>query len=208
MAAAVLLAGPAGSGKTSAARFIARSHQAVVLHKDCLTEPLAGPLLEALGQPAWDRESFEYVETVRPLEYAVITQALLSCLRSGQKVVVDAPFVAQLLDPLWVSELRHQVEDLTGEKLRIVWLRCSPTALKARLELRNEQRDQGKLADWAHYKKQLESPPPGADLVLDSEALMPEEVADEVLRLLGHQTTHQQHEVRGLSAQHSGLLGF
>src|ERR1035437_5861660 len=164
----IVLAGPAGAGKSSAATLLGETRQTVVLDKDDLTSSVTESLLRALGKPSEDRDSDVYKEQVRPLEYWVLERAAVACAQAKIDVVIDAPFIAQLNAPEWkVSS--QKLFSRCGAKLWVVWLHSAPEVRRDRLVKRACERDNAKLANWGPEAAIL--PPPTSDYELDTTTL-------------------------------------
>jgi len=141
----VVLAGAAGTGKTTAGRRLARRLGAALLDLDTVGGPLARALLaERTGDPYDDASTFAR-EVVRPLRYRTLTDIALEVLGCGTGVVVAAPWTRELADPSWHGALSGEAAR-RGAALAVVWLHCDPATRRARLAARGEPRDAGALA--------------------------------------------------------------
>jgi predicted kinase len=166
----VVVGGYAGSGKTEFGRVLARRTGWAVLDKDTTTRHVVEVALRALGQPASDRESPTYLEQVRPAEYAALMAAIIENLECGVSVIATAPFVQELADKHWITDLERTCAELDATP-RLVWIRCDPSTMHTYLTKRGAARDVAKLADWPTYCAQLDPelcPPQAHDLVMNS----------------------------------------
>ena len=138
MSALVVLAGAAGTGKSTLGALLARRLGAALLDFDTLTEPLSAALLagEELGTP---RER----EVVRPLRYATLTAVALEVLACGVGVVAAAPWTRELGDHAWFVDLHARVGE-RGGRLVVARLRCDEPVRLARLARRGALRDTGR----------------------------------------------------------------
>lgn len=145
---AVAVVGPAGSGKSTVARELARRAAAVYLDKDTLAGPLVEAALAASGNESSDRESSDFYRTqLMPAEYAGLFGAAGDNLRLGRDVVMDAPFAAYLDDPDFFA--RSATHDRWPDTRAFVLRVLAPEAVvKARLVERGLARDTAKLGDW------------------------------------------------------------
>lgn len=148
---AFITLGGAGSGKSTVSRQLSRMTGAVYLDKDTMSGVLVQAALEALGHDPTDRESnATYVERIMPLEYRALFAVAADNLALGHSVVLDAPFVAYLDDPTWLSRSMATagwpVTDVT-----VVHVRAEAEIVRARLRERGLDRDRAKLADWDAY---------------------------------------------------------
>jgi predicted kinase len=146
----ILVAGYAGSGKTRVGMDLARKLPGCYLDKDTLATPLVERLLESLRLPPGDRDSDLYRDAVRPLEYAGLVAAGIEAAHLGVDVILSAPFLAQLVDAEWTSHLaiQAQARDLG---LRIIWVACDRSTLRARMAERGSPRDRAKIQRWSDY---------------------------------------------------------
>jgi len=136
--ALVVLAGAAGTGKSTLGAVLAVRIGAALLDFDTLTEPLAVALLggRALGTP-------HEREVVRPLRYATLTAVALEVLGCGVGVVAAAPWTRELEDGAWLAHLTSQVGE-RGGRLVVAHLRCDEPVRLARVARRGAARDAGR----------------------------------------------------------------
>lgn len=136
----VVLAGAAGTGKTTVGRRLARRLRAALLDLDTVTGPLVELLLE--------REDYgnTYERTiVRPARYSALTALALDILAGGVPVVAAAPWTKELTDRGWFDDLDRRAQDLGG-RLVVVWLSCDPEIRRRRLAARGLARDAAVLS--------------------------------------------------------------
>lgn len=145
---AVAVVGPAGSGKSTVARAVARRADAVYLDKDALAGPLVQVALTASGHDSTDRESNDFYRArVMPAEYAALFAVAGDNLRLGHPVVLDAPFAAYLADPEFFT--RSASDALWPASPAVVLRVLAPEeVIKTRLGQRGLARDAVKLRDW------------------------------------------------------------
>lgn len=135
-----VVAGPAGSGKTTLGRALARSLGAALLDLDSVTNPLLEGLADLVAPGGHWNEPHRR-ELVRPARYAALLATARDQVPSGVDVVLVAPFTAELRGgPEW-ERLREAVAPAT---VRVVWLRAGPDLLATRVALRGEPRDDGR----------------------------------------------------------------
>lgn len=151
----LIVAGYAASGKTRVGQDLARRLPACYLDKDTLAGPFVERLLEALGQPASDRDSAVYRNSVRSLEYEALVATGLEAASLGADVLLSAPFLAQLADATWTAELAAKAEAIRVA-LAVVWIACDRETLRARMTHRGSPRDVAKLAEWDDYSAQVD----------------------------------------------------
>ncbi|SDZ17081.1 HAD-IA family hydrolase [Herbiconiux ginsengi] len=132
----VVVAGAAGSGKSTLGLELARSLGAALLDLDTLTNPLLEGLgAELAGGAHWNDPALRGL--VRPARYAALRAALADQVRAGGSAVLVAPFTAELLGgPEW-----EQLIEAAGSAPVVVWLVASPELLAERRRLRSADRD-------------------------------------------------------------------
>lgn len=159
-AALILIAGPAGAGKSHVAHAIARVlPSTVLLDKDTLTRALVEPLLVQMGQPASDRESAVYVEQVRPLEYAALLAIAFETMQTGRIALAVAPFARELDDPEWVAAIGARTKQAAAG-FGVIWVHADAQITHARIQARGEARDARKLRHWPEYVARTQFAPP------------------------------------------------
>ena len=84
----VVVAGPAGAGKSTLGRALAAEMRAALLDLDDLTNPI----LDALWSGAGHWNDGEHRALVRPARYAVLRAAAAAQVATGVDVVLVAPF--------------------------------------------------------------------------------------------------------------------
>lgn len=145
----ILVAGAPACGKTYVSQLIARALEHVVyLDKDDLRELLAAAF-RASGNPV-DMDSDFYNNALRNAEYATILQVAFSALEFEDRVVLNAPFLAQVRDARFMRAIKAKANAM-GAELLLVWVTVSEPVWYERMKARNNSRDAGKLADWEGY---------------------------------------------------------
>jgi sugar-phosphatase len=169
----VVVAGAAGSGKSTLGLELARSLGAALLDLDTLTNPVLEGLGSALADGAhWNDAGLRVL--VRPARYAALRATLADQVRAGGSAVLVAPFTAELLG----GEEWQQLVEAAGTTPQVVWLRASPELLAERRRIRSADRD-------AHVvDPPAEHTPLVPHLRVDASLPTAEQLAD-VLRRLG-----------------------
>jgi sugar-phosphatase len=133
----VVVAGPAGAGKSTLARALAAEMHAALLDLDDLTNPV----LDAVWPPrAGHWNDLEHRSVVRPARYAVLRTAAAAQVASGVDVVLVAPFTAELLGGDEWDALRAAVAPADPF---VVWIDVPPAVLAERVRERADERDSG-----------------------------------------------------------------
>lgn len=132
----LVVAGPAGSGKSTLGRQLAKALRLPYLDLDTITNPV----LEALGdcfreQLHWNDYRLRHV--IRPARYRALRETLAEQVAVGIGAVVVAPFTAELRGGAEWDELVESA----GSVPVVVWVSASPTLLAQRRAARAADRD-------------------------------------------------------------------
>ncbi len=161
MAVALFVLGHAGSGKTRFSKEFIKSRLNkkeawCLVDKDTCGEVLSNKLMLSYGMNPNDRDSPEYKEKIRDLEYISALKIAKEQLKLGINVVLPAP---------WTKELRNgELFDYKklgfpkNTKIKLVYMDVSLEKIKERIEARSKPRDQWKLKNWDEFSKTLQKP--------------------------------------------------
>lgn len=152
---AVLIGGYAGSGKTELGRILARLTGWSILDKDTVTRPIVEYALEALGQPAHDRESDLYLSQIRPREYETLMATAHENTSCGNGALITSPFLQEFSDASWLEREQSRFGD-DGVPLTLVWVQCDAETMRMYLRRRGAARDTVKLSDWPRYLRSID----------------------------------------------------
>jgi hypothetical protein len=136
---------------------LAAEQRALLLDIDTCTERLARLVLRAHGLDEDDRDSPEYKQLLREPVYETLFDIAHANLPHAPVVIVG-PFTQERRDPNWPARLAERL----AAPIAVVYVHCSLTERRRRIEARGNPRDRAKLAAWDDYAAQGEdsAPPP------------------------------------------------
>lgn len=174
-----VVAGPAGSGKSTLGRALAGAAGAVVLDQDIATNPLMAQLAGLVGAGD-DLDHPGLRGPVRQARYQCVIDVAVDNGRLGRDVVMIAPFTAECADRQAWLELTRQ---LTPALVRLIWVTVPPEVALARRIRRNLARDAGA----GNAAVPQPAPGPVVDHVVASGSAEPQGEASRILRLVREQ---------------------
>ncbi len=142
---ALLVAGPAASGKTVLATALAAAAGYVLFDLDQVTGPLTDAALALVGETPDALDRAGPGRDLRRARYACLTGAAAANLDAGHRVVVAAPFSAECADPAAFAALCAALGQDVGRRVMLVYLETPAPLLGERLARRNAPRDRAKL---------------------------------------------------------------
>lgn len=156
----LIVAGFAGSGKTTLSKFLCEKLQIAMIDKDTVTEDFTNFILNNNNKTsgANDRESMFYKEKIRPIEYNICYKLCVENLHLGNSVVLSAPFISELNNyNEFYKELNTLGLDFNKIKLKVIFIKQNSEKERKQIIKRNEPRDLNKLENWDTYVKGIEN---------------------------------------------------
>jgi predicted kinase len=178
---AVIVAGPAGAGKSTLAVVVARLMPAVLIDID-VTPGTIDPLLAG-----------EARTLARAAAYEALTDAAVAAARSGAHVAVAAPFTEERRDVRAWDHLRERLAGAGAEAV-LAWIRVPDADLLERLAARSAGRDEAKLADPATWLRAVNAgtPPSAPHIEIDGTRSAEEAAGDLLAALAAREHTSSQ----------------
>jgi predicted kinase len=156
--AAVLIAGPPASGKSTVAASLARTLGAALIDQDVATEPLVNVIGSLVNVD--DIDDPRLATLTRAARYETITCLGEDNLRLGHGVLLVAPFTEERQDLEAWEELSHRLRQAGAVTVTMVWLYLNREELLHRMRARGAGRDAGKLTAEQRFIDQLHLGPP------------------------------------------------
>ncbi|WP_161965486.1 AAA family ATPase [Rhodococcus sp. P1Y] len=133
----LIVAGAAGSGKTTLGKQLAQIFSVALLDLDSLTNPLLDRLDPLIDGPHWNSAG-PHSEAIREGRYGVLRSAAADLVSLGQRPVLVAPFTRELTaGPEWDELTRG----LAPAQTLVVYVDGSPELLASRRAQRQASRD-------------------------------------------------------------------
>jgi predicted kinase len=156
--AAVLIAGPPASGKSTVAASLARTLGAAVIDQDVAT----GPLVNIIGSliDVNDIDDPRLAALTRTARYETITCLAEDNLGAGRTVLLVAPFTEERKNLHAWEELSRRLRQAGAVTVTMVWLDLSRDELLRRMHARGADRDADKLRGEQRFIDQLHLGPP------------------------------------------------
>ncbi|WP_028547556.1 AAA family ATPase [Paenibacillus sp. UNC451MF] len=153
----VFIIGPAGAGKTTLAKTLAKQHRPAFLDMDTLLRPAAETIMTLSGLDPTDRDSPVYKKHCRDLGYRITMDAALENLELGIDAYVIGPFTKEIEDPLWLDqELARMGASSQEVEVRAVYVYLRDDSVyRQRIMARGSELDVWKLDHWSEFSPSL-----------------------------------------------------
>jgi predicted kinase len=148
---AFFVIGPAGSGKSTVSRLLARELGAAYLDKDSIATGFTELILTMNGNDPYERDNNAlYQSRILPVEYQTLLRVCGDNLRVGASAVIDAPFGRYFGDEQYL--VRASVEcGWPPARLVVVHVVADGEIVRKRLRARYQPRDEWKLGHWEEF---------------------------------------------------------
>ncbi len=152
MSILIFVVGPAGSGKSTCSKQIARRLHAAYVDKDTAATGFTEAILSLAGTEPHERDNNPYYqEHVMDLEYETILKIATDNLHLGTPVVLDAPFGRYLDQDNFLEEAAVRLAWPADVQPVVVHVRVEGDAVRRRVDARGLDRDDWKLAHWDEF---------------------------------------------------------
>lgn len=208
---AIVVSGPAASGKTTFAVALARAAGYVLLDLDEVAGPMTVAALALLGRSEDAIDEAGPGSELRGARYASLLGVAAANLAIGLRVVIAAPFTRERGDPAAWAEVTRRlgvrdapleagVPERGSTEVVLVYLDCPPELVVARLTARGEARDRSKLARPDRFARRHASRPPEVPYIAVDASVPTSAQVDGVLADLGLRRCTDSARTSGRSA--------
>lgn len=188
-----LIAGHAGTGKSTLGRTLAAHLRCPVLDMDTLCRPLTEVCNLVLDGDPGDRSSSTYLRYVRPREYAALHDTIVDVAGTVDDVVAVADWLGYVDDIAWSTKMSTRARH-AGHDTIVTWTTCTDVAFNGRLTRRNNIADWSELDTWIDVVDgRATAPPRCADIVIDTtDGISTHTIAD-MVAAARRRSTHTGH---------------
>ncbi|SFL82894.1 shikimate kinase [Paenibacillus sp. 1_12] len=153
----VFFLGPAGAGKTTIAKTLAKRYRAALFDMDTMLRPAAAALMKLAGLDPEDRDSATYKSLCRDLGYRITMDAALENIELGTDAYVIGPFTKETESPEWlVKELESIGASVENVEVKVVFVHLADSlSYYQRIKERGLSLDDWKLDNWNVFSQTL-----------------------------------------------------
>ncbi len=163
----VMLCGLPGTGKSHAARALARAWDADILRSDLIRKEIWGMAPTDHWEGAYDEGPYAPEVTART--HAMLAEREKKARARGRRVVLDATFDRAATRALFPDAF-------------LVWITCADDVVRARITARQSDKDAVSDADWSVYQiRKANFEPPATSLLRHDGSASPNQIIDAVL---------------------------
>jgi hypothetical protein len=153
----IFFLGPAGAGKTTLAKALAKRRRAAFFDMDTLARPCSEAIMSLSGLDPNDRDSSVYKTRCRDLGYRITMDAALDNVELGTDTFIVGPFTKETQDPSWVAGELARIGATTKDvdvKAAYIFL-PDDTLYHSRIRQRGSVLDAWKLDNWNEFSRSL-----------------------------------------------------
>lgn len=137
MPSVFVVAGAAGTGKTTLGRALADACGAALLDQDAMTNPLMDAIIQLAGI-TYDFDHSALKGSIRQARYRCVLDTALENIAVGRPVVLVAPFTTEISDPnAWADAFA----DFEPTAVTLIWVAVPPDVAHERRRRRGLPRD-------------------------------------------------------------------
>lgn len=153
----IIISGQPGAGKSTVGRYFAQYFDIAFLDKDIICDDFTFYIMKNLFNKENDKDSKEYKENVRDLEYLTLKKILKSQLDIEVSFVAVAPFTKEINEKSNYFDDLVQLAELKGYDIYFIHLVSNENELKKRIIRRNKPEDISKIKNWDEYIKRFDN---------------------------------------------------
>lgn len=153
----IVITGQPGAGKTTIGRYFAKYFEIAFLDKDIICDEFTFYIMKNLFGKEFDKDSKEYKDNVRGIEYSTFKNIIKSQLEIEVSFVAVAPFTEEVRDQSDYFDDIYELAYHNGYDINFIYLEAEENEVKKRIIERNKKEDQAKLETWEIYSKRFKS---------------------------------------------------
>ncbi|WP_072333396.1 MULTISPECIES: AAA family ATPase [unclassified Paenibacillus] len=157
----IFVIGPAGAGKTTVAKELARRLRIPLFDMDTLLRPAAETIMTLSGRDPNDRDSPVYKQFCRDLGYRITMDAALENLELGIDTLVVGPFTKETENPQWPEQELARIGAAGSQvELKVISVYLQDDEVyRERIRQRASILDVWKLENWDSFRQSLRPRP-------------------------------------------------
>lgn len=152
----IIISGQPGTGKTTIGKHFAEYLDVGFFDKDIICDDFTFYIMSNIYGKNDDKDSDEYKNNIRNIEYKTISNIILSQLELNLSCVVVAPFTQEIkTDSHYFDHLEEQAK-IRDYDVYFIHIRVDDEELKSRIVKRNKPEDKRKIENWSNYVQRFE----------------------------------------------------
>jgi deoxyadenosine/deoxycytidine kinase len=153
----LIISGQPGTGKTTIGKYFASYFDIAFLDKDIICDEFTFYIMKNLFKKDNDKDSKEYKENVRDLEYLTFKKIIKSQLELETSFVAVAPFTKEINEDNSYFDELYNLAEHKGYDIYFIHLAANTEEIKRRIIRRNKPEDKYKIDNWDEYVKRFEN---------------------------------------------------